>query len=126
MFEYNKFDFAKEDLKKAYELDPTQPDVISALNQLKQEKKKFNDKLKQISQKMINSLDYSNSNEDTTQTGGVKGKIKSWWKGLSSTPRTVWNSVKYHCKMIYLIPVGFISERCCKKRMPASFFKKSQ
>ena len=123
MFEYNKFDFAKEDLKKAYELDPTQPDVISALNQLKQEKKKFNDKLKQI---MINALDYSNSNEDTTQTGGVKGKIKSWWKGLSSTPRTVWNSVKYHCKMIYLIPVGFISERCCKKRMPASFFKKSQ
>jgi len=112
-------------LKKAYELDPSQPDVISALNQLKQEKKKFNEKLKQISQKMIESLDYS-ENASETKGQGFKEKMKSFLKTAANTPKAIWSSLKYHCKMMYLIPLGFISERCCKKRMPASFFKKTQ
>ena len=86
---------------------------------------KFNEKLKQMSQKMLGSLDYSDANP-VIKTQGFKSKLESLWKSLSVVPKKTWNSFKYHCKMMYLIPLGFISERCCKKRMPSSFFKKTQ
>ena len=92
---------------------------------MKQDKLKFDEKLKQISQRMLNSLDYSDTRAEK-KPEGYKSKFNSLMKQLGNMPKILYSSIKYHCKMMYLIPVGFISERCCKKRMPSSFFKKNQ
>ena len=104
------------------DIDPKNSEVYAALTQVKQEKVKFNEKLKQMSQKMLNSLDYSDLGGSIKITG-FKEKMTSVLYAMS--PKRIWTSIKYHAMMLYLIPVGFISERCCKKRMPASFFKKN-
>lgn len=96
------------------EKDPENTEIFNALQQMKQEKHKFNEKLKQMSQKMINSLDYSQPQSSKPA------------KGFTNSMKSLWSSLKYHCKMIYLIPLGFLCERCCKKRLPASFYKKTQ
>lgn len=100
------------------EKDPHNNEIMAGLQQLKQEKSRFNEKMKQMSQKMLGSLDYSEhqiKEKKITYGSKIKEKIKG-----------IWGSFKYHCKMVYLIPLGFISERCCKKRLPSYFFKKTQ
>lgn len=75
-----------------------------------------------MSEKMINSLDYSekmiNNNSENTTESSLFDKIISY-------PKKIFYSTTYHLKMLYLIPLGFISERCCKKRLPLSFYKKN-
>ena len=101
-------------------MEPSNSEIISAINQLKQEKNKLNERRKQMSQKMLNSLDYTDKKEKNE-----KQEQTSFFRKMIEIPKNFVSSTFYHVKMVYLIPLNYISENCCKKRLPSSFFKKN-
>ena len=79
--------------------------------------------MKQMSQKMLNSLDYTDKNEKKEDKEDKE--TKSFFRKILEMPKNIASSTFYHLKMVYLIPLMYISENCCKKRLPSSFFKKN-
>lgn len=73
-----------------------------------------------MSQKMLNSLDYTDKGEKNE-----KKEKKSFFRKIIEIPKNLVSSTIYHLKMFSLIPLMYISENCCKKRLPSSFFKKN-
>lgn len=58
-----EFDKARQDLRRAYEFDPANKDIQVAFERLQEEKNKFAQKRKKMSEKMLESLGSEKENQ---------------------------------------------------------------
>lgn len=129
-------------MKRALELEPNNSEIRTLIQELRQRKKQLQEKEKKIGQQMLQELSKAREEEqeskkpkrktETTETKplakitALKDKVM---EPLITKKQEVTKKVKTwrdQLKLLILLPLSILSELCCKRRLPAQFYKLDQ